>query len=83
MSKMKGYMAAMMAMAMMTESMPPLYFDRPNGTHGEKLPPKGSKLYFFNMKGEFSTDHMLRTDVVFQCFAINDKNAKKKYAKSL
>ena len=46
-----------------------------------KPTPKGTKLYFFNTKGEFSTDHTLKADVVFECFAINDKNAIRKFKK--
>jgi hypothetical protein len=44
-------------------------------------PPKGAKEYFFNSLGEFSTEKMLRSECVFKCFAINDKNAKRKFKK--
>lgn len=44
-------------------------------------PPKGTKEYWFNEDGEFSTSHMRKDEVVFKCVAINDKNATKKYEK--
>ena len=53
---------------------------RPLEPHQKPIP-KGMKLYFFNIEGEYSTDHMLKTDVVFECFASNDKNAIKKFNK--
>lgn len=43
--------------------------------------PKGCREYFFNDKGEYSTTHMLKTECVFECYAINDKSAIKKYNK--
>lgn len=42
-------------------------------------PPRGTSEYFFNAMGEFSTGQMLKEDVVFYCYAINDKNAIKKF----
>jgi hypothetical protein len=45
----------------------------------EPQPPKGTKEYFFNSVGEFSTEQMLKTETVFKCFAINDKNAIRKF----
>jgi hypothetical protein len=45
----------------------------------QPIPPKGAKEYFFNSVGEFSTEKMLRTETVFKCFAINDKNAVRKF----
>ena len=44
-----------------------------------KCPPSGTKEYFFNNDGEFSTDHMLKTECVFVCFAVNDRNALRKW----
>jgi hypothetical protein len=44
-------------------------------------PPSGTKEYFFNSIGEFSTTKMLKSECVFICYAINDKNAKRKFAK--
>lgn len=44
-------------------------------------PPSGAKEYFFNQLGEFSTERMLKVECVFKCFAINDKNAKRKFGK--
>jgi len=46
-----------------------------------RKPPKGAKEYFFNERGEFSTERMLKTDVVFKCYAVNDKNAIRKFKK--
>ena len=45
---------------------------------GEK-PPSGTKEYFFNSSGEFSNQSMRKDETVFKCFAINDKNAKRKF----
>lgn len=44
-------------------------------------PPKGAKEYFFNSSGEFSTESMLKEDVEFKCYAINNKNAIRKFKK--
>lgn len=44
-------------------------------------PPKGSKEYWFNSEGEYSHESMRKTEVVFSCYAINDKNAVRKYNK--
>jgi hypothetical protein len=41
--------------------------------------PAGTKEYFFNDSGEFSTKQMRKDETVFKCFAINDKNAIKKF----
>jgi hypothetical protein len=47
----------------------------------EKRPyvPTGSKEYFFNEQGEFSTERMRKDETVFKCIAINDKNAIRKF----
>tara|TARA_R110000868_G_scaffold141488_1_gene358057 strand:+ start:695 stop:964 length:270 start_codon:yes stop_codon:yes gene_type:complete len=45
----------------------------------EPKPPKGSKTYFFDSIGLFSTEQMRRDECVFKCFALNDKNAKRKF----
>ena len=42
-------------------------------------PPSGSKEYFFNNDGEFSTEKMKKEECVFVCFAINDRNALRKW----
>lgn len=42
-------------------------------------PRPGQKTYFFNAAGKFNNNKMLRTECVFKCFAINDKNAIKKF----
>lgn len=43
------------------------------------IPPARTKTYFFNEQGEFSTTQMRKDECVFKCFAINDKNAKRKF----
>ena len=45
----------------------------------QKRPPSGTKEYFFNNDGEFSTDHMKKEECVFICFAVNDRNALRKW----
>lgn len=44
-------------------------------------PPIGTKEYFFNQYGDFSTESMLKSEVVFKCWASNDKNAIRKFNK--
>lgn len=80
MSKMKGYLAMAMGIALMAEQMPIIIEEEPSLII-EKRPPSGTREYFFNIEGVFSTDHMLKTDYVFKCLAINDKNAIKKFNK--
>jgi hypothetical protein len=46
-------------------------------------PPKGTKEYFFNQYGDFSTESMLKSEVVFKCWASNDKNAVRKFNKAM
>jgi hypothetical protein len=43
--------------------------------------PNGTKRYWFDASGDFSTEHMRKDDVVFSCIAINYKSAIKKYNK--
>jgi len=80
MSRMKGYLAMAMAMSMMAGKMPMLEKE-PVIVSTEKRPPAGTKEYFFNALGEFSTDKMLKSECVFKCVAINDKSAVKKFNK--
>ena len=47
------------------------------------IPPQGTKQYFFNAIGEFSNTQMRKDECVFICYAINDKNAIRKFNKSL
>ena len=77
MSRMKGYLAMVMAMSMVAGQMPVSIEGAP--IKREKRPPSGCKEYFFNVNGEFSTEKMLKTECVFTCFAINDKNATRKF----
>lgn len=84
MSKMKQNLAAMLAMTMAMEQGQGMMFTG-NGDEAfvalpkEPMPPSGTKTYFFNEMGEFSTDRMRRDECVFKCFAINDKNAIRKF----
>lgn len=77
-SKSKGAMLAMMSMALMAEN---YGYDYPKDEPIEiqPRPPKGAKEYFFNERGEFSTEQMLKSETVFICYAINDKNAIRKF----
>ena len=45
----------------------------------QKRPPSGTKEYFFNNEGDFSTEKMLKTECVFVCHAVNDRNALRKW----
>lgn len=47
----------------------------------EPMPPHGTKTYWFNSNGDFSSAKMRKDETVFSCFAINDKNAVRKYNK--
>jgi|688.fasta_scaffold300988_2 hypothetical protein len=71
-------LAAMMAYDPMTNKVYSEKVDRPPII---PKPPNGSKEYFFNSSGEFSTTRMLKTECVFKCFAVNDKNALRKFTK--
>lgn len=55
-----------------TLSLPPEDFEEPQ---------PGQKTYFFNDLGEFDNNKMRRDECVFKCFALNDKNAIKKFNK--
>lgn len=45
----------------------------------EERPPAGCKTYWFKANGEFSSERMLKSETVFECFAINDRNAIRKF----
>jgi hypothetical protein len=84
MSKMKSNALLMMAMAMAMNSAESMMFTGRGEEievpfHKEPKTPKGTKEYFFNSEGEYSNDGMLRIDIVFKCYAINEKNALRKY----
>ena len=85
MSKMKSNALMMMAMAAAMNKGNSMMFTGSGEDDArvfipkEPTPPSGSKEYFFNIDGEFSTEKMLRTEVVFKCYAINDKNAIRKF----
>ena len=78
-SKQRGLLA-MMSMALMVDGYGVNY---PEVDYQERKiqakTPKGAKEYFFNAHGEFSTEQMLNNEIVFKCFAINDKNALRKF----
>jgi len=42
-------------------------------------PYKGQKCFFFKANGEHATERILKEECVFQCYAINEKNAIKKF----
>ena len=67
-------MLSMMAMA--SAMSPDVFREDDRNEKREPLPvipppPKGTKEYFFNEAGEFDNHRMLRTELVFKCFAIN------------
>lgn len=69
------------AMAGLMDGMPiPIDPEEISGTKA-KICPKGCKQYFFNSSGEYSTNHMLKPECIFECFAINEKSAIKKFKK--
>lgn len=68
----------MMSMALITDN----YGRNVDSTEPIEIqprPPKGAKEYFFNEWGEFSTEQMSKSETVFMCYAINDKNAIRKF----
>jgi hypothetical protein len=85
MSKMKSNALMMMAMAASMSEGSSMMFTGSGEDDAmvylpiEPKPPKGTKEYFFNSVGEFSTESMLKAETVFKCCAINDKNAIKKF----
>ena len=84
--KSMGILSAMSAMAIMSGN---VSFKNDDYIGDDYRPlkeppiPKGTQEYFFNANGEYSTSHMRRDECIFKCFAINDKNAIKKFHKSL
>lgn len=57
-----------------TEEAAHIVLDKP-----DKYVPTGTKQYFFNNDGEFSTTSMRKTECVFDCVASNDRNALRKF----
>lgn len=53
----------------------------------EPIIPKGHNRYWFRIDGTFlnekQSERMLKSECVFKCFALNDKNAIKKFNKFL
>jgi len=85
-------MLGIMASAMSTSIYKDSYNDLFSGdeTKPKRIPrpirqvlPKGAKEYFFNSDGEFSTKRILKSECIFKCIAINDKNALRKFNKQL
>ena len=85
MSKMKSNALAMLAMAAAMSDGSSMMFTGSGEDDArvfipkEPMPPKGTKEYFFNSVGNFSTEQLLKTETVFKCYAINDKNALRKF----
>lgn len=82
----KGKMFALATMMAAVSDINPIYRNSKSPRKGDAVPsnvnpplPNGTKEYFFNMYGEFSTESMLKTECVFKCVSINDKNAIKKF----
>jgi hypothetical protein len=82
MSKMKGYLAMAMAMAMMAGNTSMVERETPKGKRkiqkGDVIP-KGLKEYYFSIDGSFLNERT--PDCVFSCYAINSKNAIRKFNK--
>jgi len=76
-------LAFLMAMTMAEETEVPFNPTRPAVIKlpYQAPPPAGTKEYWFNAQGEFSSERMRRDETVFTCYAINDKNALRKYNK--
>lgn len=71
-------LAAMMAYDPTTNK---IYKERVDSSPIIPKPPSGTREYFFNQNGEFSNTRMLKSECVFKCNAINDKNAYRKFTK--
>lgn len=78
---MLGMMAAMSIIGGSAENSNPLTSKEIDTTPKQPPMPKGCKEYMFNKNGGFSTEKMLRDEVVFKCIAASDKSAKKKFNK--
>jgi hypothetical protein len=52
-----------------------------NKKKGKAIPPAGTKPYFFDADGNFSNTAMKKGECVFDCFAINESNARRKFEK--
>lgn len=90
-----GLMMALMASAMASGQSSMMFTGRGDDafmlSDGDLIPlgvkpPNGCKEYFFKECGQFSNggeneEHFLKTETVFKCFAINSKNAIKKFSK--
>ena len=86
--KAKGFLGMALAMALMSKSTlrghdeKPVEY-RPKDRDFEPKPQKGQFYYWFRIDGTFLSEkqgeRMLRDNCVFICFAINDKNAIKKF----
>lgn len=86
---MQGFLAMALAMAMMSENTlhaeekPRKY--TPNKNEPNEVIPKGMRWFCFRKNGTFKDyekdSAMLREEVYFRCYAINSKNAIKKFNK--
>jgi hypothetical protein len=80
-----AYLTSLLAMGLLASDFPMIPESKVIEIDGNtfNVPPKGCKEYFFNKKGEFSTEKMLKSECVFKCFAINDRNAINKFQRFL
>ena len=90
MKKLHGYFGMALVMAMMSETNfaqenEPRKFERNPKKDIEPKPQKGQFHYWFRADGTFlnerQSERMRKDECVFVCFAINDKNAIKKFNK--
>jgi hypothetical protein len=55
--------------------------DKVTGKLPAKLIPRGCHHFFFDINGNFSTERMKHEDIVFECIAVSDKSAVRKFSK--
>jgi len=72
-------MYALMAYSASTGGNPIYDIEEEKPKPTEKKPPKGAKEYFFTKNGDCFTVQYEDTEFVFSCYAINEKNAFRKY----
>ena len=54
---------------------------KPSNLNSQLPQPKGTKQYFFDINGNFSTTQMLKSELYFTCYSINNTNAIRKFKK--
>ena len=89
-AKSKLYTMAMMGamLSSMAQTSEREYYEKehePNKEPKEPIIPKGHIHYWFRIDGTFlnekQSERMLKEECVFKCFALNEKNAIKKFEK--